>query len=118
MMYVGGIDKYTVKVNDRDITRKVLSFDIYLDIFLLGWSVNINVADGDNLISTMPIAEFDKVSIYVKTDITKHGSSTDKRLEFKIIKITKQTFINAHLQEYRLVCVSPIIIEDMQQIKL
>lgn len=116
MIYNGSIDKYKIKIHDKDVTDKVQSFDIFVDIFLLGWTVNINFVDGDNILTTYPIKEFDDVEIYIKTDTVEPcGGVSEKTLKFKIMKIVNQRFLNEHIQEYRLICVSDIIFNDIHK---
>lgn len=117
MIQPGGIDSYSVRINNTDITASVINFDIFLDIFLIGYTCNINIADGQNLITTLPINQFADVDVYVRTDVDKPCSGkTTKTLKFKVMKITNQRMLNTHMQEYRLVCVSKIIVDDLHQI--
>ena len=117
MKYNGGIDSYSIKINGRDITKSVQNFDIFLDIFLIGWTCNINIADGNNMLTTFPIKQFDTVEVYVKTDVNKPCSNAkSKTIKFKIIKINNQRMLNSHLQEYQLVCVSSLIVDDLHNV--
>lgn len=97
----GDLKRFTVFVNDNDITSSVLAVQVFQDMFSPTTTAIVNLMDTTNLLMTLPIRAGASLRVEIETDLNCAGDG-DQTWEFVIYKVGDKTVTNDKVQTYSL----------------
>lgn len=97
----GDLKRFSVYVNDNEITDAVLAAQVFQDIFSPTTTAIVNLQDTTNLLMTLPIRAGASLRIDLETDLSCQGDG-EKTWEFIIYKVGDKTVTNSNVQTYSL----------------
>lgn len=97
----GDLKRFSIYVNDNEITDAVLAAQVFQDIFSPTTTAIVNLQDTTNLLMTLPIRAGASLRIDLETDLSCQGDG-EKTWEFIIYKVGDKTVTNSNVQTYSL----------------
>lgn len=97
----GDLKKFTVTVNDKDITSAVAQVTVFQDMFAPTTTAIIALMDTSNLLMSLPIRPGSKVKIETETELMGQGDG-EQTWEFVIYKVADKNVDNSKVQTYNL----------------
>lgn len=105
------LQKFVVKLDDKDISDFVTDAHVYQEIFSPYWTANVIINDAVNLLMTLPIRPGSKITIEVETEMQSPADDL-KEFEFVVSKISDKQLINTGTYIYTLNCVGETMLKQ------